>query len=102
MDHLIFAYGTLKDPRIRKEVTGRDIEAKEDIIAGFCMDKIILDCIEYPILTPCTTLKNSVQGVVFTVNDNELKDIDKYESDAYQRIKVRLTSGIDAWVYVKP
>lgn len=38
--------------------------------------------------------------MVFEVSSDELKQADEYEKPNYKRISVKLSSGIDAWVYV--
>jgi hypothetical protein len=37
---------------------------------------------------------------VFTISKEELLLADNYETDDYKRIKVKLQSGKEAWVYV--
>ncbi|MEA3014401.1 MAG: hypothetical protein QOD42_2946 [Sphingomonadales bacterium] len=43
-----------------------------------------------------------VPGLVFAVTPAELEAADDYEVDAYARIRVRLASGAEAFVYVAP
>lgn len=95
----LFAYGTLKNPNVQKEVLERVIDGKEDTLEGFKKSKIRIKEIEYPILIPDKTSK--VEGHVLQITDDELEKIDKYETSAYRRIKVKLQSGEDAWAYVK-
>jgi len=37
---------------------------------------------------------------VFAITVNELEHADEYEVAAYRRDRVRLASGVSAWVYV--
>jgi len=39
--------------------------------------------------------------MVFEITPEELAQADLYEVDDYKRVKCRLKSGIDAWVYVQ-
>jgi gamma-glutamylcyclotransferase (GGCT)/AIG2-like uncharacterized protein YtfP len=43
---------------------------------------------------------DSIQGTVFEVTGEELKQADAYEPKGYERILVQLKSGINAWVYL--
>ena len=38
--------------------------------------------------------------MVFELTPQELAAADGYETDAYKRVKVKLCSGTEAWVYV--
>ena len=41
-----------------------------------------------------------VEGLVLELTEAGLAAADLYEGDAYRRIRVRLTSGLEGWVYV--
>jgi gamma-glutamylcyclotransferase (GGCT)/AIG2-like uncharacterized protein YtfP len=43
---------------------------------------------------------DEVDGVVFEITPEELKAADAYETDAYKRVKLKLRSGTETWVYV--
>lgn len=47
------------------------------------------------------TVTDEVAGMVFEITPAELASADRYEVADYKRIRVRLKSGIAAWVYVK-
>lgn len=102
MEHLIFAYGTLKESKIRRALLKRQVIAENDTISGFAIEKIYLDGISYPIAVIDPSNKNKIPGEVFQVSNREIGIIDEYESGAYKRIKVSLKSGQLAWLYVKP
>lgn len=42
----------------------------------------------------------AVEGTVFELTEKELQTVDKYEPDEYQREKVALRSGQEAWIYL--
>jgi gamma-glutamylcyclotransferase (GGCT)/AIG2-like uncharacterized protein YtfP len=42
----------------------------------------------------------TVEGAVFEISKEELLSADKYEPDNYERIKIRLQSGKEAWIYI--
>lgn len=52
------------------------------------------------ILVPSDDPAEEVQGVVFAITEQELRAADAYETDAYRRVRIRLRSGLYAWVYV--
>lgn len=97
----LFVYGTLKDPNVRKEVIGRVVEGHQDTLKGYKKSEIKIHDKVYPIVVPCSDPGSSVKGLVFPVTPDELKLVDKYETDAYQRQKVVLRSRKSAWVYQK-
>lgn len=43
---------------------------------------------------------DQVEGMVFTVTSEELEHADAYEPDGYERVRLKLSSGIEAWVYL--
>ena len=55
----------------------------------------------HPIVAPSSDPGAAVEGTVFRITEAELAAADAYEVDDYKRVKVRLRSGIEAWVYVK-
>jgi hypothetical protein len=41
-----------------------------------------------------------IEGMVFEISMDELMMADRYEPVNYERIKVKLRSGKDAWIYI--
>lgn len=99
MKELLFVYGTLKDPGAQKKVIGRVVEVFPDILEGYKKSQVKIHGKNYPIAIPNST--SSIKGLVLSVTPDELKIIDEYETDAYQRRKVILKRGKSAWVYQK-
>ncbi|HVZ12454.1 MAG TPA: gamma-glutamylcyclotransferase family protein [Patescibacteria group bacterium] len=99
MEELIFVYGTLRDPKIQMDIIGRLIEGTPDTLLGYEKSTIKLRNIVYPILVPGNN--GVIEGEILKVSQEELNKIDEYETDAYRRVKVKLKSGTDAWVYMK-
>ncbi len=97
----LFVYGLLKKPEIQKKVIGRIAENSEDSIKGYKLSQINTEGEIFPILIKSNSPRDFVIGEVLEVTQDELKKIDKFETDAYKRIQVFLSSGKDAWVYVK-
>ncbi len=99
MNQLLFVYGSLRDPQVQTENIGRIVEGTPDVLLGYGKFAVKVDDIVYPILVPVS--ESIVEGEILKLTKEELNKIDVYEIDAYRRIKVKLKSGINAWVYVK-
>lgn len=94
----IFSYGTLMFPDIQKDLFGKSVIGKADILHEYIKKSIIIDGENYPYIL---SQKNSqVEGFVLEVSVDELLKTDKYEGEEYKRIRVLLKSGLEAWVYV--
>jgi gamma-glutamylcyclotransferase (GGCT)/AIG2-like uncharacterized protein YtfP len=100
MDY-VFAYGTLRNKNVLKELLGRVPETNPSSLKGYRMDSILLDGIYYPIIIEDPFSSDQIFGVYFEVDEAELIKLDIYESDAYRRIKILLDDNISAWVYSK-
>ena len=106
----LFSYGTLRYEPVQMSTFGRKLEGKNDILNGFKLSMVrITDPeviatsgeTEHPILNYTGDKNDSVEGMVFDVSLDEIKQADEYEVDDYKRISVLLKSGFNAWVYVK-
>ncbi len=95
----LFVYGTLKDLKVQKSVFGRTTKGIPDILERYRKSEIEICKKKYPAIV--FDRDNFVEGLVISITLIELKSIDKYETDAYKRLKVILKSGKSAWVYVK-
>ncbi|WP_375482615.1 gamma-glutamylcyclotransferase family protein [uncultured Mycobacterium sp.] len=106
--HLLFTYGTLRDPDVQRSLFGRLIPCDDDSLPGFRVDQVTITDPAvvatsgsdiHPILRPGTA-HDVVAGACLQLSDDELAAADRYEVDDYTRIPVTLTSGRKAWVYV--
>ncbi len=93
----LFVYGFLKNPKLQKEVIGRVVKGKSDVLDGYKKSTIIIEGEEYPIIIPSPS--DFVKGFVIPITGKELTVIDKYETAAYIRVRVTLKSGTPVWVY---
>lgn len=93
----VFAYGTLLDPKIQQRVIGRLVESKPDVLPGYRKGTLKLSKNSYYIAV--RDPDHSIEGGVLMVTGDELKRIDRYEGKHYERARVVLESGIEAWVY---
>lgn len=55
----------------------------------------------HPIVTYTTNPADEIEGTVFLITEQELKEADDYEVDDYKRISVVLVSGESAWIYIR-
>ena len=53
----------------------------------------------HPIVVYTGEDTDKVKGMVFDMSSDELRQADSYEVSDYKRIKVKLDSGVSAWVY---
>lgn len=90
-EHRVFVYGTLRHPAIRWLVYGRSGDPREATLEGFRRDGLDL--------TPAAN--GRVEGLVLRVDAAELARLDRYErlGIRYERVRVELANGLDAWVY---
>ena len=96
----LFVYGTLKQPKIQLAVLGRQTSRQSDILEGYSKGKVVIKGKTYPIAERATS--KTITGFVLEVTDEELSLLDDYETTAYKRIKTRLKSGVEAWIYCRP
>lgn len=106
-DHLLFSYGTLRQPEVQQALFGRLMEGTPDAMPGFRQHMIEItdpDVIAksgsrwHPMVEPSNDPADAVEGMLFHLSAQELASADAYEVD-YARRKVRLRSGALAYVY---
>ena len=105
----IFSYGTLQLAEVQLETFGRKLEGKTDALPGHKLVMITITDEEFVIKSGTANHRNLqftgnsadvVEGMVFKVTNNELEQADSYEPEGYERVKVHLRSGGNAWVFV--
>ena len=95
----LFVYGTLRDPRVQRKAMGRSVKGVPGVLVGYRKTRVKIEGEFYPIIKKS---KGSVNGLVLSVTKKELKLLDDWESENYERRKVRLRSGKLVWVYRRP
>ncbi len=104
----LFSYGTLQQESVQLANFGRRISGRPDAVLGYRMEKVHIKNPEviatsgiavHRILVPGNPLDN-VEGMVLDLTPDELLAADSYETEDYKRVKLRLRSGVEAWVYV--
>ncbi|GMW00447.1 MAG: hypothetical protein AMXMBFR84_15840 [Candidatus Hydrogenedentota bacterium] len=95
--HALFAYGTLLDPPVQRELFGRIVDGTPDTLTGFSRTTVEVQGSVYPDLRPKPG--GRVEGRVLLLTTDDLHRADAYETDAYIREQLILESGRAAWVY---
>lgn len=95
----LFIYGTLKEAEVQKKVFGRATKGITDALIGYKKSTVVLDKKVYPTIVPDP--KSIIDGLVIAITPEELELIDKYETEAYKKIRATLKSGEKAWAYIK-
>ena len=103
----LFSYGTLQVLQVQLDTFGRPLQGQADSLTGFVLAQVritdpavISSSDSHPILRYTGKPQHEITGTVFALTESELQAADQYEVDDYQRVAVRLASGIQSWVYV--
>ena len=104
----LFSYGTLRDEDVQRAVFGRTVVCAPDALAGYRTATIgVSDWQAAKISgghlqqTLVPGEGEPVTGAVLHITEEELRLADRYEPKEYTRIRVRLCSGTEAWVYLR-
>ena len=106
----LFSYGTLQTESVQLSTFGRRLDGSPDALIGYhlCMIQIMdqefvaTSGAEYHRNLEFTgNASDAVEGTVFAVTEQELKQADAYEPEGYERVRVKLRSETEAWVYLK-
>lgn len=111
MSENLFSYGTLQEEKVQLELFGRLLSGSKDILTGYKLSKIEIKDEAFLakgeekfqqtlISTENDNDSDIIEGSVFEISEQELLLSDEYEPDNYKRIRVRLRSGREAWVYL--
>lgn len=106
--HWLFSYGTLRLPEVQQATYGRLLEGHLDELPGFRLESLKISnpevvalsgIAEHPVAVPADPT-DRIPGIRFALTDAELIATDGYEAADYLRHPVRLSSGVEAWVYL--
>jgi len=104
----LFSYGTLQLEAVQRETFGRALAGEAARLPGFTLRLLeIRDAAviatsgktHHPMLVRTGRDEDVVEGTVFALTPDELAHADAYEVSDYRRVRVRLASGLSAWVY---
>jgi hypothetical protein len=107
---LLFSYGTLQRETVQLATFNRRLEGRPDSLVGYRVtmipirdEKLVKESgdTHYRNVQATGVSTDVVEGTVFKVTKSELEQADEYEADAdYQRVRIELSSGMQAWVYL--
>ncbi len=109
MMEYLFSYGTLQKNGVQVELFGRRLTGSRDILVGYrtsaieIEDEVFLAKGEEK--SQLTTFftgdgNDTIDGMVFEVSTEEMIEADRYEPAGYERVRVTLGSGKEAWMYM--
>ena len=107
---LLFSYGTLQDESVQRATFGRTLRGEPDALVGFARDLFeVTDAAfvaasgkaHHAIVRFTGRDDDRVPGTALEVTDEELARSDAYEPAGYARVRGRLASGREAWVYAQ-
>jgi gamma-glutamyl AIG2-like cyclotransferase len=104
----LFSYGTLQTETVQISLFGRRLEGNPDALVGYCLVTIQVQDQSFVAhsgamqrnLLHTGNASDVVEGSAFMLTKKDLERADKYEPAEYRRVKVKLRSGLDAWVYL--
>ena len=104
----LFSYGSLRDEAVQLAVFGRTLNSTPDAITGYRLRTVRISNWDAAAISGGDVQRTlepgegePIEGMRLHITEEELKRADRYEPAEYKRIKVRLRSGTDAWVYVR-
>jgi len=109
MQEYLFSYGTLQKSSVQLELFGRTIIGTKDILKGYKTSPVEINDTSFLskgenrnqlTLVFTNDESDTIAGMAFEVSMEELQEADKYEPAEYKRIRVKLGSGKQAWVYM--
>jgi gamma-glutamylcyclotransferase (GGCT)/AIG2-like uncharacterized protein YtfP len=99
----LFTYGTLQHQDIQEDIFGRILKGTPETLVGYIVNTIKIEeefgMIEYPIIVETENPEDIIQGIVYEVTTNDLRQADSYEGKHYKRVEVALQSNEIAWAY---
>ncbi|QZK90668.1 gamma-glutamylcyclotransferase [Flavobacterium sp. CHNK8] len=99
----LFAYGSLQNEDIQKDLFGRILEGTPETLIGYVVKQIQIEeefgIVNYPIITQTENQENTINGMVYEISTKELNQSDLYEGLHYKRVEVQLQSKQKAWAY---
>ncbi|HYJ82320.1 MAG TPA: gamma-glutamylcyclotransferase family protein [Allosphingosinicella sp.] len=105
----LFSYGTLRQENVQLATFGRRLEGRPDVLVGFALSPMAIadphvvatsGSAVHTIARPSGNPEDRIPGTAFILTRAEIEAADRYESGPIERIRVRLESGVEAFVYV--
>ena len=108
MGEYLFSYGTLQQEKTQLELFGRILKGSTDELRGYKIATVEITDEKFlakgeekfqKTLVHTGNKNDAVKGTVFEITHEELLLCDKYEPGNYKRIKAKLESGREVWIY---
>jgi Gamma-glutamyl cyclotransferase, AIG2-like len=108
-DVWLFSYGTLQQREVQLTIFGRVLNGRADVLPGYAVSPLLITdpgvistsgTAEHTVARATGNPRDEVPGLVFRLTQEDLAAADAYEVADCKRVRVRLGSGIDAFVYV--
>lgn len=108
--HNLFSYGTLQQDNVQLENYGRILQGEKDVLHGYKLGEVEITDAEvlqksekqfHPIAIKTNNPKDTIEGTIFQITEEELIQSDAYEVDDYVRVSETFASGKTAWIYVE-
>lgn len=107
-NEILFTYDTLRVPQVQLDTFGRLMDGDVDVLPGYTVDYVDIEDphavrsaqASRPIVRHTGNPLDKVVGAAVRITEDELDAADEYKVEDYHRERVRLASGLDAWVYV--
>ncbi len=105
----LFSYGTLRQENVQLATFGRRLDGRPDSLAGFAVSPMTITdphviatsgADVHTIARPSGNPSDRIPGIVFRLTPAEIESADRYEAGPIERIRVRLDSGTEAFIYV--
>lgn len=95
----LFSYGTLQDAAVQEAVFKRKLKGWPDKLPGFKFSKRKAYG-SYPVVVKTDIASQTISGMVYRIDPEELELADAYEGPEYRRMLVDLVSEKKAWLYI--
>lgn len=104
----LFSYGTLQMDQVQLDTFGRLLDGESDSLTGYTLETVTITdskvikssgTDQHPIIKHTGNPKDTIEGTMFAITDQELLEADKYEVADYQRILLKFDSGKEGFVY---
>jgi gamma-glutamylcyclotransferase (GGCT)/AIG2-like uncharacterized protein YtfP len=105
----LFSYGTLRQEDVQLATFGRRLASRPDALVGYALQIVktvdgsfaAKNGAHQRTLKFTGTAADVVEGEALSLTRQELEQADNYEPDDYERVRIQLRSGLDAWVYLR-
>ena len=109
MTEKLFSYGTLQNEETQLRLFGRILNGLGDILEDYKVSSVEIfdetflaldEARTQKTLVPTGICGDFVEGTVFEISKEELSLAEKYEPKNYMKMKVKLKSGNEAWIFI--